>query len=425
MSSCAEARLAQKVISALEKKGPDGVIKLFKKMTTDIATEIRFEDNLEKMGTLHYAALRGHFALMSRCLQETGIDPNKATQFDLSTPLHLAATHPDSELAHRMCLELIKYNASVNQLNYCGQTPLVVACEMGHREMVRALCGQAADLGLHYSEYDDLPKPSTKDWLLVEDLMRDPFLGNSALLQTCRGDDAGLVEDLVRSGADLTATNTLGNTALHVACLSYRRCQLESQRVPDVPPSGQPRLVRVLLHYGCQLDVLNANGDSPIKMVIRGVKIASQWLYSAELKVQCVLELLEVLRLLVKAGCKVESITQDSERAFPALLDVGRILTNNDSDHLQHALGSSLQLLVAAGCPVVASDLSLIRSLKPVFLAASVLERVQDQLETALPLKQQSKIYIRRTLPKPLAPSIRRLDLPRSLQDYVLLETLD
>ena len=72
MSSCGEARLAQRVMTALEKKGCDGVIKLFKKMDLQLDTEIRFEDNLEKMSTLHYAVLRGHYHLMCRLLQEPG-----------------------------------------------------------------------------------------------------------------------------------------------------------------------------------------------------------------------------------------------------------------------------------------------------------------------------------------------------------------
>jgi len=86
--------------------------------------------------------------------------------------------------------ELVTHHADVNKGDHSRRTPLIIACELGHLELVRLLLDHGADINHAYRE-DELPeavscelkRPGVDE--IEVDEMCDPYRGNGALLQVC------------------------------------------------------------------------------------------------------------------------------------------------------------------------------------------------------------------------------------------------
>ncbi|ELU10723.1 hypothetical protein CAPTEDRAFT_146436, partial [Capitella teleta] len=106
-----------------------------------------------------------------------------------------------SDDTYRLVVQhLLNYGAEVNRGDVAQRTPLIVASELGHLELVRMLLYYGADINM--PELDELC---------------DPYRGNNPLMQACREHHLNVVNELLSRNCDILATNKAGNSALHIA----------------------------------------------------------------------------------------------------------------------------------------------------------------------------------------------------------------
>ena len=156
--------------------------------------------------------------------------------------------------------ELLAQFYDVNCKGEDGITPLLLAARYRHENIVRLLLGQGAnprarcDKGrttLHW--LDSVPEEPVSETLidlLLED--RPPFevsdgRGVTPLMVACGLGELLLATRLVRHGADLRATNSASNTALHYAAFF-----------------GKAHLISLLIDYGAEIEAKNSQGCTPL-----------------------------------------------------------------------------------------------------------------------------------------------------------------
>ena len=131
-----------------------------------------------------------------------------------------------------------------------GETPLYLACENSHTELVKLLLEHGADANIK-SEYGYTPlyRACDKDntevvKLLLEhgaDVNSKDNYGNTLLYSACKNNNTELAKLLLEYGADVNIKNKYGGTLLYWACLK-----------------NNTELVKLLLDYGAWKD-LNVN----------------------------------------------------------------------------------------------------------------------------------------------------------------------
>ena len=90
---------------------------------------------------------------------------------------------------------LFAAGADVNELMTNGITALIIACQMGHTEVVAKLLAANADVNLQASD-----------------------TGLTALMVACQKGHAEVVPTLIAANADVNQANSLGGTPLYLAC---------------------------------------------------------------------------------------------------------------------------------------------------------------------------------------------------------------
>eukprot|EP00397_Hematodinium_sp_SG-2012_P027924 GEMP01029373.1.p1 GENE.GEMP01029373.1~~GEMP01029373.1.p1 ORF type:complete len:437 (+),score=93.70 GEMP01029373.1:38-1312(+) len=135
-----------------------------------------------------------------------------------------------------MALKLIEYQASVNAWNVQGETPLLVACRVGHWGIAKLLIKAKAESD-PYSEDD-----------IVE--------GGTPLMWACRHGRADVVNSLCQNGAKVTLHDTNGTTPLHVSVAE-----------------GSTDITRILLQYGGHVDARRSDNVTPIVLAARSGSI--------------------------------------------------------------------------------------------------------------------------------------------------------
>jgi ankyrin repeat protein len=143
---------------------------------------------------IHYAA---HFSSAKICeiLIDNGCGVNWLND-DVDTPLLLCCRREDPELL-KIAKLLIEKGADVTAKNCCGQTALHPACYWGNTDLAQLLIEAKADVNC------------------VNEDLETPLL----LCSTWKGPESSKIAKLlIERGADVTAKNGKGNTALHLAC---------------------------------------------------------------------------------------------------------------------------------------------------------------------------------------------------------------
>ena len=140
------------------------------------------------------------------------------------TPLHYLAV--ENQL--RAVILLREAGADINTVNDVGGTPLSEAASLGYEELVEYLLAQGA--------------------ALVHPRQHEPTLHEAA-----RGGSGRIVEMILRAGAHPDETNTLGETALHLAAE-------EERRLPAL---------NALLRAGANFSIRTAFNDTPLDTALR------------------------------------------------------------------------------------------------------------------------------------------------------------
>ncbi|KAJ9664983.1 hypothetical protein H2201_004847 [Coniosporium apollinis] len=150
----------------------------------------------------------------------------------------------------------LKRILSIKSRHGTGTTPLHLAVQSGHREMVQLLLKEGADLrGRDYMERTALDiavqwRNEALTRLLVEegaDIMAYDRRGETALHKAASEGSAAVVELLLEMGADVRAKDRWGKTALHAAASAHSSV-----------------VVRLLLENGADLRAEDREGETAL-----------------------------------------------------------------------------------------------------------------------------------------------------------------
>ena len=191
---------------------------------------------------LHIAVQKGRVEVAKLLLDKDGINVNQG-QSTGSTPLYIAVQNGHAEMVRLM---LGVRGINVNQANLQGATPLLVAAHKGYEEVVKLL----------------LATPGI-------DIDRQKDDGATALFMAAQKDFPGIVEQLVRRGADVNRALFGGSTPLYKAAfeghievvralLRAPGIQIDQVTGREVVPlvaaaqQGHKDIVRLLLKHGAE-----------------------------------------------------------------------------------------------------------------------------------------------------------------------------
>ncbi|XP_065941837.1 serine/threonine-protein phosphatase 6 regulatory ankyrin repeat subunit B-like [Magallana gigas] len=171
-----------------------------------------------------------------RELLENGADVNlKTTDENQLTPLTIATgnkteekeenDNENSSHSSRSCTVevLLSHGADINLCMENGASPLYIACQEGHNNIVDLLVSNGADINL-----------CTKN-------------GASPLLIACEEEHDDIVQNLLSKGANINTSMEDGTSPLFKAC-----------------HEGHENTVRILLHNGADVNICIIDGSSPL-----------------------------------------------------------------------------------------------------------------------------------------------------------------
>ncbi|XP_023314271.1 ankyrin-3-like [Trichogramma pretiosum] len=193
---------------------------------------------------LHLALYYRHKMIVQLLLRHDA-NPNWGN-VEGSTPLHIIAELKNKENAHKKLIDMFfeicdeqKLKLEINAQDKLGRTPLYTAVAHGCIEFIEILLERGADPNLaRKGKFSPLHKlvsrfPQNKilfdQFLDICDKKRvevqvgaQNLLGNSPLHEAVSRDQRGLINCLLKMGADPNLANNEGSTALHIIC---RRCK--------------------------------------------------------------------------------------------------------------------------------------------------------------------------------------------------------
>ncbi|XP_014283224.1 serine/threonine-protein phosphatase 6 regulatory ankyrin repeat subunit B [Halyomorpha halys] len=199
--------------------------------------------------------------------------------------LHLAAMHGCSGVVRKLLNSVIK-KINIDRLDINKQTSLHLAAKENDNEIVHLLIREGAD-GYHLDKNDHSPlnlAVMNNSWIAVKALVMSGFyeeyrydrnrtLLHLAIMNSLRDLTDYLINDIV---TDLTATDDLGDTPLHIAA-----------RKNDHITVGK------LLEKGVEKDVLNAIGENPLMVAM----VNDGW---------------EAVGVLLKGNCDVDGMDRNN-----------------------------------------------------------------------------------------------------------------
>ncbi|XP_033635280.1 transient receptor potential cation channel subfamily A member 1 homolog isoform X2 [Asterias rubens] len=209
---------------------------------------------------LHFAAMRGNDIAAKELLSSNKI-LFEAVDKQLMTPLHMACTHGNLEVAKM----LIEKGAQLRCCDEENNTPLLVACTEGHIKIVQLLFAAGENQGILSQMLTD----------------RDVEL-NTAIHVAVDSGKQEIVQMCLEKGANVNTFDYQRNTSLHVAAAA-----------------GHLNIVKLLLQRGARIDALNAERATALHRA-------------------CAFNRQHVVEFLIKSGAKLER--RDKDNFTPLLI---------------------------------------------------------------------------------------------------------
>ena len=161
-------------------------------------------------------------------------------------PIHLPSTHGYMAKAPEMIDILLDHGADMDTLSPLGERSLSLAATYGWPEVIAKLIERGADVNERSSSASDLVSR------LSSPGETESCEGQTPVMVAAREGSVDTVNLLIKHGAKLNVTDTLGKTVLHVAAKPWWEENVE--------------LVRKLLQEGCDPNVKDAKGRKPIEI---------------------------------------------------------------------------------------------------------------------------------------------------------------
>ena len=177
--------------------------------------------------------------------------------------LHWASSHGNNIQILEYLTNVIKLSVDVQQTHGCiGRTALMIACEMGHQDVVLFLLAKKC-------------KINTQD---IE--------GRSALHYGCLSNNLSIIQHLLNSGCEIDLVANSGQTILHFSLSQGTEpialLLLSKHASPHIidskgrtplhyaVESGCKKVVEKLLNLNCDIEIADKNGDTPLQLVNEG-----------------------------------------------------------------------------------------------------------------------------------------------------------
>ncbi|MHC4201279.1 MAG: ankyrin repeat domain-containing protein [Planctomycetota bacterium] len=283
------------------------------------------------------AAYFGRTEEAERLLEE-GADVGARTEGG-DTPLHVAADKGHADIVRA----LLAHGAEISARDSQGDTPLHAGANRGHRAVVELLLAKGADPNATDSGgWTPLHNAGSREvaGLLLSSgakLKARSADGGTPLLAAALLERKGVVEFLIEAGADPKARDNSGWTALHLAALgpppgdgneNVELAKLLIERGLDVnardiwggtplhqAADARPEMVKLLLAHGAEIDatsVHSSGGDAPLHKAA---------LYGS----------LEAVRLLVEKGADVGLKDSDGNTALDMAVAMSESMPQDES----------------------------------------------------------------------------------------------
>jgi len=204
---------------------------------------------MDKVSEFCEAVWRGDTVKVARFISQ--IDPNAEDRWQ-RRPLSMAAQYGDAALVQQLLDRGAEVDAGRSQL-----TPISHAAARGAHEIVELLRGAGAAISAVTSAYlGDRRAVAKSDLVVDED-------GTPLLLHAAQSLNAAIARDLLNRGANASATDRFGETALH--------------RVADLRRTDGPKAARVamlLIERGAVVDACNRDGVTALHQAVRARNLA-------------------------------------------------------------------------------------------------------------------------------------------------------
>ncbi|CAH1798262.1 unnamed protein product [Owenia fusiformis] len=416
-----EDQTPAKFYKAILENNPKVLRKMIQK-GFDVNIPFRFDDGLEKMTGLQYACKDGLIAIVEECLVSNQVDVNKGTPFDEATALHFAMRHDNYDMKVKMVKTLLSAGANVNVGDHSGCTPLIIASEQGHLELVRLLLEKGADVncGLNAEDF-----PHAVRWSLCNlelslkevNEMCDPFKGNTALIQACREHHHNVVQELLKWGANPNIANSMGNTSLHIACKSESK-NIYTDKLTRPPVAGNIKIITELTKQNGNVDARNNHGETPLLRSLEGIFEIIQWNIPDDEKVWTAENFYKICQFLIQNGCDVNVCNKDGKSVLTlAVSTADQVKAHGE---LIGPLMTVIRMIILAGYRPKPKDLNIV----PENLSSQIplKQYLQNMIANPLTLKQSSRISIRKNIGTPVCSKVLMLPLPSLLNQYIAME---
>ncbi len=269
----------------------------------------------EKSNWLHNAAYANDEQSVL-LLIDAGVNVHQTWWKKGFTPLCLACQNSHAEIVKI----LIDKGADLHQANKKGRTPLFIACQNDHEEIVQILIDKGADV--NQADKDG----GTPVWMACQnghkkivkilidkgaDVNQADKDGNTPLLVACQNDHEEIVKILIDKGADLHQANIRGFTPLYMACQNghVKVVKMLIDQEVDVNQAnnkectslyvasryGHEKIVKMLINKGADINQADNEGRTPLH-------VASQ--YGHEKIVQMLIDAKADVNLANKAGSR-------------------------------------------------------------------------------------------------------------------------
>lgn len=213
---------------------------------------------------LHHAIYEDDVTEAKRLIKDGRMDIEKV--FSHRTPLILAVERGHLELVK----SLVQAGADINHANVDQMTPLMAACQKGHKEIVQYLIKMGAEIYVH-NNHGETPlviacSYERKDLLpllinIGSDLEAKDVRGWTPLIFAITWNDIPFIKLLLKKGANV-------NHRIRNSYRQYSEYYNEDTPLHVAAYQGNTEVVQLLLKNGAMVNTLNRFGYSPLYFAV-------------------------------------------------------------------------------------------------------------------------------------------------------------